>query len=352
MTKSKPPLSVLKREYDTTRPRAERLLLELQRQVGAIVDASKITLAFPVETRIKSWESILSKRRRNSLRLRSVTELPDLCGLRVITLFRRDAEMLAEQIAQRFSILAEEDTGRRLSDDRFGYLSLHLAVALPEAWLDLPTLRDLAGLHAEIQVRSVAQHLWAAASHTLQYKTEASVPPPVKRSLSRVSALLETVDLELARVVEERIGYRETVGTKTSALLNADALEKTLDAILPKHNRDTDEFYEDLLEELLYFEIDTPLKLRALLREHLKPLLAEERRVVTDILRKGRDYDFFDGGDRVLEQGVYYAHSGFVRIALGREFGAAWVKYSKEKAAYLHAHYPLGEEDAAPTGDV
>lgn len=59
----------------------------------------------------------------------------------------------------------------------------------------------MSGLKAEVQVRTVTQHVWAAASHVLQYKQEASVPLPVRRSIYRVSALLETVDLEFERVL-------------------------------------------------------------------------------------------------------------------------------------------------------
>jgi ppGpp synthetase/RelA/SpoT-type nucleotidyltranferase len=59
----------------------------------------------------------------------------------------------------------------------------------------------------ELQLRTLAQHIWAVASHKLQYKREASVPVPIRRSINRVSALLEMVDLEFDRVLLEREQY-------------------------------------------------------------------------------------------------------------------------------------------------
>ena len=321
------------------------MLAELQRQIETLVARGNVTLAFPVETRVKTWQSISDKQRRRAIQLRSVTDLHDLCGLRVVTLFVRDAELVAEQVAAQFTVIAEEDTAIRLREDRFGYSSIHLVVTVPKEWEALPTFADLAGLRAEIQVRSVAQHLWATASHALQYKHEAAVPPPIRRSLARVSALLEVVDLELTRVVTERLSYRQTMGSSPTTVLNADNLESTLDSALPNRNKVDDEFYDDLLEELLQFEIDTPLKLRSLLRRHERYIHEAERRHVSSIVAAGEAA--VDDEERALEKGVYFSHAGLVRIAMAAEFGDSWTKFQSEKSKYLAEHYPIDEEPDA-----
>ena len=89
------------------------------------------------------------------------------------------------------------------------YQSLHYIIRIPKHWLKVSTFADLGELKAEIQLRTLAQHIWAATSHKLQYKHEDSVPPPIRRSIYRVSALLETVDLEFERVLAERGTYIE-----------------------------------------------------------------------------------------------------------------------------------------------
>ncbi|WP_420266646.1 hypothetical protein [Candidatus Magnetominusculus dajiuhuensis] len=53
----------------------------------------------------------------------------------------------------------------------------------------------------EIQVRTLAQHLWAAASHYLNYKERKDVASPFLRPMGRISALLDMVDDEYDRLL-------------------------------------------------------------------------------------------------------------------------------------------------------
>ncbi len=197
-------LAALETQYKEILPLAERLRDEIVRQVTTLVDRENISLGFPIIARIKSWESIREKVPRLSLHLRSLHELQDLVGVRLIALFRRDAEQLSHLVESSFNILQKVDTLGQLKEDQFGYSSVHYVVAIPESWQAVPSLTQLGNFRAEIQIRTVAQHLWAATSHVLQYKHEESVPEPVRRSIYRVSALLETVDLEFERVLTEK----------------------------------------------------------------------------------------------------------------------------------------------------
>jgi putative GTP pyrophosphokinase len=95
-----------------------------------------------------------------------------------------------------FDIIKQENTTRKLREDQFGYSSMHYVVRFPKDWLVVPAMALFGEMKAEIQVRTIAQHLWADASHILQYKNEENIPEPIKRSIHRVSAILETVDLE------------------------------------------------------------------------------------------------------------------------------------------------------------
>src|ERR1700690_3888715 len=91
-------------------------------------------------------------------------------------------------------------------------------------------MAGLANLRAEIQVRTTAQHIWAEASQTLLYKNEKAVPQTLKRAIYRVSALLETVDLEFERVLSDRDDYKAEVAQTALAeeTLDVDTLQQVL----------------------------------------------------------------------------------------------------------------------------
>jgi len=181
-------------------------------------------------------------------------------------------------------------------------------------------------------VRTLAQHIWAAASHKLQYKHEESVPLPLRRSIYRVSALLETVDLEFSRVLEERDEYIRTQLERAAAhdKLDVNIVESILDDVLPAKSKDDGaEDYSELLVDLQHFNIDTRGALQTLLSEHLDAILQADAREVSDKLGGGEeDYDD-EPGERLsdrLARGVFYTHVGLTRQALGEKFGEEVVR--------------------------
>lgn len=203
---------------------------------------------------------------------------------------------------------------------------------MPAAWAEIPSLQGLTGRKVEVQVRTLAQHIWAAASHKLQYKHEESVPLPLRRSIYRVSALLETVDLEFSRVLEERDEYIRTQLERAAAhdKLDVNIVESILDDVLPAKSKDDGaEDYSELLVDLQHFNIDTRGALQTLLSEHLDAILQADAREVSDKLGGGEeDYDD-EPGERLsdrLARGVFYTHVGLTRQALGEKFGEEVVR--------------------------
>jgi len=181
-------------------------------------------------------------------------------------------------------------------------------------------MADLGALRIEIQVRTLAQHIWAAASHKLQYKHEESVPPPIRRTINRVSALLEIVDLEFDRVLEERRDYRD-VGIPAaieSEPLNVDLLASLLNDVFPEANREDDEDYAELLMNMKELSIGTMADLKSLLQEHIGDVMESERALVLWFANlphvEGRP-------NERRKRGVAYTHVGLARTALRHEFG-------------------------------
>jgi ppGpp synthetase/RelA/SpoT-type nucleotidyltranferase len=294
-----------------------------------LVNDQRVSLAFPIQKRVKTWDSIADKLERQSLLLSHLTELKDLVGLRLILQFRRDVGTVCDLIRKHFTVLDQYDTQDRLREDQFGYSSYHFVVALPQPWLAVPTLADMKELTAEIQIRTTAQHIWAAASHTLQYKHEASVPPPLKRALYRVSALLEAIDLEFERFLEERDVYREDVDvSETQTSLNVDTLEKLLDSLLPEANKRSDEGYAELLEDLRHFNISTPEQLKSMVRPHLVAVQEQERSLAAEFMKEPATPAL---DPERLARGIVFYHVGLVRKCLSLALGKDWDNYLRER---------------------
>lgn len=326
----------LKKEYQELVNRADRLRESLVEQISRLFSNNSLTLGVPIESRVKPWSSIEEKVHRKSLDIKSITQLPDLVGIRAILLFRRDLMIAGDLLSSTFNVVSAEDTGSRLAEAQFGYQSRHYVVQLPKAWLTIPSFSELGRLQAEIQVRTLAQHIWAAASHKLQYKHEESVPPPIRRTIYRVSALLETVDLEFERVLEERQHYieREIVALEPTEPLNVDLVESILSELLPAENKEQPEDYSEVLTDLLHFQINTARDLRELIQQNLEAIMNEDASMVRKTLKDG-DYE----GTSVerTDRGVYFTHVGLARQALREAFG------DKVVSNYLKKRYAASE---------
>jgi ppGpp synthetase/RelA/SpoT-type nucleotidyltranferase len=286
-------------------------------ELNELLDAEDVALGFPVESRVKAWSSIAEKMERKGIALTTVYDLPDFIGVRVVLLFRKDLDRVKKIISDNFNLISSEDTSARLGDSEFGYHSHHYSVNIPEAWLSVPTWAGLGGFTIELQVRTLAQHIWAAASHKLQYKQEKGVPPPIRRSINRVSALLETVDLELQRVLDERESYNDGVLDKSQPLegqdetINVDNLAATLSSVFPAKNKSDFEDYSDLLDDIDKLGVIRLKEFRDILHKHYEEVMRKEGGYV----RSPPD------NAKTRRPGVYFRHVGLARQALSQEFG-------------------------------
>lgn len=315
-------IDILREEYNSIRPAAQRLANTIVDQLKELVTTESITLGVPLDFRIKEWSSVQDKIERNHLYLQTITELSDLIGIRIILLFQRDISRMCSSIANTFVVVSQEDTSDRLSEAQFGYRSLHYILKPPDAWLTMPTFRNCERFVIEIQIRTLAQHIWAAASHELQYKQEHNVPPPVRRSIHRVSALLETVDLEFERLLQERDTYvAEVAPASVNEELNVDLLAKILASRLPLQNIKSDEPYSELLSDLSVLGIKTSGALLKIIDKHLDDALAEDAAKVDRRRKEGR---CLGTTQERIDRGVFFGHVGLIRGMLEKAFGSEW----------------------------
>lgn len=312
---------LLKVDYDRQKLQATRFINVTIEQLKQLFEINTITLGTPIESRVKSFASIEEKLQRKSKDITSVSELSDFVGIRIIVLFKSDIERVCQLIKDTLTVTESENVAERLEADQFGYQSTHYTVKLPDEWLALPTLSDLSHLAAEIQVRTLSQHIWAVASHKLQYKQENNVPIPLRRSINRVSALLETVDLEFERVLAERESYKldDLQKVNDDSGFNVDILENILDKLLPPENKyEGHENYSEIFEQLVRNGINSVSKLEEVIKTQIDKCLEEDKERTKDIIDGN-----FDEADEVerAQRGVFFTHVGLVRGCLRAYIG-------------------------------
>ena len=330
----------LEKQYTHTKALCDSFSIEVTRQITKLLEDNNIQLAVPIQYRTKSWDSIRNKCEQGRFTIKkSLSELQDLIGIRLILLFKRDLAKVTDLIENHFSVIKKYNTEDRLEENQFGYMSIHEIVKLKDEWLKVPTLSALKELKCEIQIRTLVQHAWSEASHIFQYKNENDVPRPLKRTIGRLSALLETVDLEFERVLTEREEYKggltNNSPTETdNESLNVDLLMEILKNYFPEINDGSNDTFEysNLLNELNVVNINTVDQLITLINRHKPTLMTQQKKLAEELLRnyeqtgkladnKGGLYVLGKDTLEDLKSGYYYSRIGLVRQIISSETG-------------------------------
>ena len=142
--------------------------------------------------------------------------------------------------------------------------------------------------------------------------------------------MLETVDLEFERVLQERDSYvAEIMPTSVKEKLNVDLLAKILSSKLPPQNMGSDEPYSELLSELSALGVETSESLLKIIDRHLEKALAEDASTVAE--RRNTNSCIGTTQERI-DKGVYFTHVGLIRTVIGEEFGHNWWERKVQRA--------------------
>lgn len=165
-----------------------------------------------ISSRVKTSDSLSKKIDTKNDKYYSIDEITDIVGVRIITYLESTVDSVSELIEKEFvKDLNNSIDKRRLKSDQFGYRSLHIVVSFNADRCKLKEYKKYNGLKCEVQIRSILQHTWAEIEHDLGYKGELSIPNAYKRSFNRLSALLETADIEFDRLKIELASYQKEV---------------------------------------------------------------------------------------------------------------------------------------------
>lgn len=131
--------------------------------------------------------------------------LQDKAGARCIVRHMCELDSVCLQAQKLFDCLRRDDKLTGLGTNRIGYNSIHLIVCLKEG--DPETARYPAVSYvAELQIRTLAQHLWAEMSHDSFYKHDdvvAALPVQLVRRAHLMAGLIEVADYEFDRLNRE-----------------------------------------------------------------------------------------------------------------------------------------------------
>jgi len=178
------------------------------------------------ERRIKTEKSLAGKLELKGAKYKSIEDVTDLVGLRVITFYTDDVDKVAAIAKRTFEIDWKESVDKRKLHqlDSFGYNSLHYVCRLEEG-----------GIRFELQMRTALQHVWSTIEHDTGYKGEVKIPKEYRRQFSRLAGMLELVDDEFSRLRTVLAEYRRQVQAlvKTGQLddvpLSSDSFRSYLD---------------------------------------------------------------------------------------------------------------------------
>lgn len=233
--------------------------LNMKTNLEKVLEQNKIDI-MEIDYRVKTFDSFKEKIKRKEYK-NPFKEMEDICGVRIICYYETDLNKIEEIIMKNFNVINKESKKDELEKDKFGYLSDHYIVTLKKEWLTLPILEGLEDYKAEVQVRTILMHAWAAISHKLNYK-QSGTDVKFERKLNRLSGALETADDIFAQLKEEKTKKIELSINKVEKIYFNKYDKEYISEILTKYitDRKKDEEHEEkiiiFIEELKKYKIE------------------------------------------------------------------------------------------------
>lgn len=152
-----------------------------------------------LEYRVKKEKSLAGKLELKGGKYRSIDDITDLVGMRVITFYTDDVDKVAAIVKNLFDVDWKESVDKRKQHEltSFGYNSLHYICRMPKDKVDDPRL---ATIPFEMQMRTALQHVWSTIEHDTGYKSNVPILPEHRRQFSRLAGMLELIDDEFSRL--------------------------------------------------------------------------------------------------------------------------------------------------------
>jgi putative GTP pyrophosphokinase len=170
-----------------------------------------------VQARVKKGKKLQSKYTDPQKNYRRLDDITDLVGLRIITYYEDEIDLVAEVIRREFEIDSENSADRRISEpDRFGYYAINYIVRHSAQRLRSVEYKRFSGQCCEIQITSILRHAWAEIQHEW-YDLRDEFPDQIKRRFARMAALLEVAESEFLELKKSRVAYQRSIAVQLEA---------------------------------------------------------------------------------------------------------------------------------------
>jgi len=169
-----------------------------------------------ISKRVKSVNSIMEKMHTKGFSYDEIAyKMADICGVRLVTQFEEDIELLVKLIATRSDMKILETKDYFKSPKPSGYKSVHLIIEY-----DVNTIRGVESIIGEIQLRTLAMDFWATIEHSLNYKYKDDMPHELKDRLVAAAETVHALDHEMGTIRDE-IADAQRLFTRKSEVINA-----------------------------------------------------------------------------------------------------------------------------------
>ena len=149
-----------------------------------------------IESRIKSFESIIAKLSKKGLPLSSASVIEgvnDVAGVRVVCNYIEDVYAVEEMLLRQKDLELIKRQDYIKTPNYNGYRSLHLDVRVPVYLSDRTEY-----VIAELQIRTIAMDFWASLEHDRRYKADKSkLPAGINDEMLECSDRIAEIDRKM-----------------------------------------------------------------------------------------------------------------------------------------------------------
>ena len=183
------------------------LRANIEKVVAQIVEDGKIAKdSYEIKSRVKTPESLKGKITREDkiyVYKHPLREITDLVGAKVMLISLNDEEIVFDALEKHFKNYIDyknsPDKTKELWEQRkFGYSGRHLVLWYSDDMLNGLSNElknevknyDLSGFRAEIQIKTLLQHVWAEIEHKVRYKAQEFLSTHRKRAFDRFADMV------------------------------------------------------------------------------------------------------------------------------------------------------------------